>query len=99
MEESIKEITLKYLEGKSQQRFADALGIQSSRQMVHHWKEGNQEPSLMTLFAIISSPSAEGWAKAWAGDCLAVIQRRASKRVVMVHGSGGTVVDPEFVNK
>lgn len=100
MEKSIKEITNKYLKEKTLQAFSDALGIPSSRQMVFHWKEGSQEPSPMTLFSIISSPEAQGWAKAWAGDCLAVIQQRSSKRVVMVHGSDGVnIVDPDFGNK
>ncbi len=79
MENSIQELTKKYLEGKTLQEFASGLGIKASRQIVHHWKEGNQSPSMMTLLSVIASPTAEGWAKAWAGECSAVLLRQTVK--------------------
>lgn len=79
MENNIQEITKKYLKDRNMQEFADGLGIKASRQWVHHWKEGNQMPSMMTLLSVIASPTAEGWAKAWAGECSAVLLRQTVK--------------------
>jgi len=102
MDKSIKEITNQYLKDRTLQKFADELGINASRQMVYHWKEGKQEPSMMTLLSVLAEPSAEAWAKSWAGECFGVLQRAAAqqKRVVVVHGSDGeTIVDPELRKK
>jgi hypothetical protein len=76
MENKIQEITKRYLEGKTLQEFASGLGIKASKQYVHHWKEGNQAPSMMTLLSVIASPTAEPWAKAWAGECSAILVRQ-----------------------
>lgn len=76
MEKTIQEITKEFLKEKSLQGFANGLGINASRQMVFSWKEGTQEPSTLTLFSVLAAPSAEGWAKAWAGECLAALQAR-----------------------
>lgn len=74
MKVKISEITQKYLEGKTQEAFAQELGIPAaSRQMVNHWKVGKQTPALQTIFWVISSPTATATAKAWAGECLNVI--------------------------
>lgn len=72
----IQQITQKYLKEKTLQEFATGLGIKASRQAVHHWKEGNQAPSMMTLLSVIASPTAEPWAKTWAGECSAVLVRQ-----------------------
>jgi len=77
MKEEIKFVTRKYLEGKTLIAFSCGLGIKSSRQMVWMWKSGQQVPSMDTLFSVISSPMAEPWARAWAGECLSII--RANK--------------------
>ena len=76
---NIQEITKHYLDGKTLQGFADGLGIKASRQVVHHWKEGNQLPSAMTLLSVIASSTAEDWAKDWAEKCLAVLVRQTVK--------------------
>ena len=100
MKSQIVDTTTKYLGEKTLQEFADALGIHASRQMVWHWKEGNQEPSPMTLFSILASPTAEGWAKAWAGECLAILQQdltNKTRRLVAVRNlDGDMLVDPDF---
>ncbi len=69
------DITKRYLSEKqlSLQAFADGLGINASRQMVWHWKEGTQKPMLETLFKVTQSETAAPWAKQWAGECIAVI--------------------------
>jgi hypothetical protein len=79
MENTIQEITKRYLEERNMQEFANGLGIKASRQAVHHWKEGNQLPSMMTLLSVLASPTAEGWAKAWAGECSAILLRQTVK--------------------
>lgn len=102
MNESIPEITKRYIVDKTLDEFVAGLGIESSKQSVSHWSNGIHTPSPMTLLSVLAAPSAEGWAKAWAGECFAALQRKTtpSKKIVMVHGSDGvTVVDPEFGNK
>ncbi len=102
MEETISEITKRYIDGKTLDEFAAGLGIESTKQSVSQWANGVWKPSMMTLLSVLAEPSAEGWAKAWAGECFAALQRSTTqqKRVVMVHGSDGqTIVDPEFRDK
>ena len=65
-------ITAEYLTGRTLQVFADALGINASRQMVWAWKSGAQAPAPLTCMKVIQSPTAEGWAKDWAAECLQV---------------------------
>ena len=76
----IQEITNKYTEGKKLHEFAESLGVEASRQSVHQWKNGDRIPSLETLFAVLYSPHATGQAKAWAGECLAVLQNGVMER-------------------
>ncbi len=75
MAKTISEITHVYLEGKTLQEFADALGCDVSKQSVHQWKTGNRIPNALTLLSVLASPKASGWAKAWAGECLAALQQ------------------------
>lgn len=103
MEKKIDVITKFYLDGKTLEEFADGLGIGTSKQSVFQWKSGENKPSPMTLFQVISSPEAAGWAKAWAGECLAVLQQNLTKktrRLVAVRNLDGEVfVDPEFAGR
>ncbi len=75
MVSTIQEITIKYLEGKTLDEFAAGLGIGTSRQSVHHWKEGNRTPNPMTLFMVLASSKSTDWARTWASECLKVLQR------------------------
>lgn len=74
---STKELTLNYLEGKTLDQFAAGLGIEITKQSVSLWKDGNRSPSMETLLSVLASPEAEGWAKSWAGECFAALQRQA----------------------
>ncbi|HSW63812.1 MAG TPA: hypothetical protein VLH56_10980 [Dissulfurispiraceae bacterium] len=74
MRDKLIEITRKHLEGRTLEKFAASLGIPSSKQQVWMWKSGKQAPDTLTLFRVIASPTAEAWARAWAGECLSVIQ-------------------------
>ncbi|MAT45335.1 MAG: hypothetical protein CL609_23650 [Anaerolineaceae bacterium] len=97
MNEKIIAITKKYLAEKSLEEFANGCGIEASRQSVHQWKEGEHIPSAMTLFAIMGSDLAQPWARAWAQECLSVLQQGARKRLVAAGRLNGDVaVDPSF---
>jgi len=72
----IQEITKKYLIDRTMENFARGLGIKAAKQNVSQWANGEHLPSMMTLLSVIASPKAEGWAKAWAGECLAVLMRQ-----------------------
>ena len=74
MLETIPQITNRYLEGKTLQQFADALGIGAPRQSVSQWALGTHEPSPRKLWDVIQSPMAEPWAKEWARECLKSLQ-------------------------
>lgn len=79
VEETIPVITKRYMEDRSYREFADGLGINAKAQSVFQWAKGEFKPSLMTLLSVIASPTAEGWAKAWAGECSAVLVRQNVK--------------------
>jgi hypothetical protein len=70
----IAEITKRYMGEKTLDEFAQDLGINVVRQNVHQWVHGIHMPATLTLFWVISSPTATPQAKAWAGECLSVIQ-------------------------
>jgi len=74
---TIPEITQKYIGVQTLEQFARSLGIKASRQMVWYWKEGGQEPSIMTLYRVIGSETATPEAKEWARECLAAITAAA----------------------
>jgi hypothetical protein len=73
---NIQEITKKYLTDRTMESFAKGLGIKAAKQNVSQWANGEHLPSMMTLLSVIASPTAEGWAKAWAGECSAVLMRQ-----------------------
>jgi len=75
MPETIPEITRRYLSNKSLEEFVRGLGIEASKQMVWYWKMGRQKPRALTLFRIQASPRAENWAKQFATECVAALQR------------------------
>ncbi len=76
MVESIPEITKRYLTERTLEGFAAGLGIKAAKQNVSQWANGEHLPSMMTLLSVIASPTAEGWAKSWAGECSAVLMRQ-----------------------
>ena len=76
MEQTIPEITKRYLTDRTLEAFASELGIKAAKQNVSQWANGEHLPSMMTLLSVLASPTAEGWAKAWAGECSAVLVRQ-----------------------
>jgi hypothetical protein len=73
-------ITNRYLIDKRLRlrEFADGLGLPNiKRQHVFNWKRGINSPEPMTLFRVIASPASKPWAKAWAGECLSILQQPA----------------------
>ena len=79
VEETIPEITKRYMEGRSFRSFASGLGINAKGQNVFQWAKGEHKPSIETLLNILASPTAEGWAKSWAGECHAFLVRQTVK--------------------
>lgn len=75
--EKIPEITIRYIGEKTLQEFADSLGINASRQSVHQWKTGKEEPSIMTLIKVIGSETATHEAKEWARECINALTAEA----------------------
>jgi len=75
--ETIQKITRKYIGDQTLDQFARSLGIKASRQMVWYWKEGKQEPSIMTLIRVIGSETATPEAKEWARLCINVLTSAA----------------------
>lgn len=74
--EKVKEITRRFLDGKTMEQFAFDLRIPGmSRQTVWTWKSGARVPSAETLLRVIDSPRAASWAKEWAGECLAALRQ------------------------
>ena len=78
--EIVSEITKKYIGEMTMEAFGDSLGINASKQNVNQWLKGKYPPSLETLYAVLFSSHATGQAKAWAGECLAVLQNDAMER-------------------
>jgi hypothetical protein len=78
MEQTIPEITKRYLTERTLEVFAAGLGIEAAKQNVSQWANGKHLPSWDTLLSVIASPTAEGWAKAWAGECSAVLMRQTA---------------------
>lgn len=68
------EITRRYLGEKTNEEFAQELGIEASRQMIWNWTQGLQSPSALTLLWVVSSPTSTAEARAWAEECLNVIK-------------------------
>jgi len=79
MKQMISEITKRYLAERTLEVFAAGLGIKAAKQNVSQWANGEHLPSMMTLLTVLASPTAEGWAKAWAGECSAVLVRQTIK--------------------
>ncbi|PKN85611.1 MAG: hypothetical protein CVU46_10600 [Chloroflexi bacterium HGW-Chloroflexi-8] len=77
MDQTIPELTKKYIGEKTLDVFADGLGVEIKKQSVSQWANGIHNPSMETLLSVLASPEAEGWAKSWAGECFAALQRQA----------------------
>ena len=73
--QKIIEITRRYLDGRTFQAFATALGADEnvSRVSVFQWSKGQHAPDPLMLNRITRSPFAEGWAREWAEECLAAL--------------------------
>lgn len=69
MQETIPQITNRYMNGKTLEAFAESLGIGSTKQSVSQWVNDIHEPSKDTLLAVFRSEMSTQEAKGWAREC------------------------------
>lgn len=77
MDQTIPELTKKYIGEKTLTEFASGLGVNVKKQSVSQWSNGIHNPSMEILMTVLYSPQAEGWAKIWASECFAILRRQA----------------------